>query len=177
MPGVDDAALAFGGKDDAIRLGHDVALAGSRIHNYAPAVRQSVAASIVRPAATRGSIESALCRNALKAMLAARKFDPYISHIRFPHYKNLAPDLKIDFDFPITALVGPNGTNKSSILRAIQGLARKRKSWRLLVLHQHGSYRGLWRPKQFERNLLRILNLFSARRWPAVTWRRPLVAL
>lgn len=60
-------------------------------------------------------------RNALKAMLAARKFDPFISHIRFPHYKNLAPDLKIDFDFPITALVGPNGTNKSSILRAIQG--------------------------------------------------------
>ncbi len=60
-------------------------------------------------------------RNALKAMLAARKFDPYISHIRFPHYKNLAPDLKIDFDFPIIALVGPNGTNKSSILRAIQG--------------------------------------------------------
>ena len=60
-------------------------------------------------------------RNALKAMLAARKFDPYISHIRFPHYKNLATDLKIDFDFPITALVGPNGTNKSSILRSIQG--------------------------------------------------------
>jgi predicted ATPase len=60
-------------------------------------------------------------RNALKGMLAARKFDPYISYIRFPHYKNLAPDLKIDFDFPITALVGPNGTNKSSILRAIQG--------------------------------------------------------
>ncbi|MGY4177640.1 ABC-type transport system involved in cytochrome c biogenesis ATPase subunit [Bradyrhizobium sp. USDA 4518] len=60
-------------------------------------------------------------RNALKAMLAARKFDPYISHIRFPHYKNLAPDLKIDFDFPVTALVGANGTNKSSILRAIQG--------------------------------------------------------
>ena len=48
-------------------------------------------------------------------------FDPYISHIRFPHFKNLAPDLKVDFDFPVTALVGPNGTNKSSILRAIQG--------------------------------------------------------
>ena len=60
-------------------------------------------------------------RKALKAMLAARKFDPYISHIRFPHYKNLLPDLKIDLDFPITALVGANGTNKSSILRAIQG--------------------------------------------------------
>jgi predicted ATPase len=60
-------------------------------------------------------------RTALKAMLVARKFDPYISHIRFPHYKNLTPDLKIDLDFPITALVGANGTNKSSILRAIQG--------------------------------------------------------
>jgi AAA domain, putative AbiEii toxin, Type IV TA system len=60
-------------------------------------------------------------RKALTAMLAARKFDPCISHIRFPHYKNLSPDLKIDLDFPITALVGANGTNKSSILRAIQG--------------------------------------------------------
>jgi len=54
-------------------------------------------------------------------MLAARKLEPYISYIRFPHYKNLAPDLRIDFGFPITALVGVNGTNKSSILRAIQG--------------------------------------------------------
>jgi hypothetical protein len=44
-----------------------------------------------------------------------------IGHIRFPHYKNLAPDTKIDFTFPITALVGANGTNKSSILRALQG--------------------------------------------------------
>src|ERR1700742_4811815 len=60
-------------------------------------------------------------RKALASMLAAKKFDPFISHIRFPHYKNLAPDLKLDFDFPITALVGANGTNKSSVLRAIQG--------------------------------------------------------
>jgi hypothetical protein len=30
---------------------------------------------------------------------------------------------QIDFDFPITALVGPNGTNnnKGSVLRAVQG--------------------------------------------------------
>jgi predicted ATPase len=59
--------------------------------------------------------------NALRGMLAARKLEPYISYIRFPHYKNLVPDLRIDFNFPITALVGVNGTNKSSILRAIQG--------------------------------------------------------
>src|SRR5216683_7769739 len=59
-------------------------------------------------------------RTALRSMLAAKKFEPYISHIRFPHYKNLAADLRIDFEFPITALVGANGTNKSSILRAIR---------------------------------------------------------
>lgn len=60
-------------------------------------------------------------RKALRGMLAAKKMEPYVSYIRFPHYKNLTPDLRIDFDFPITALVGVNGTNKSSILRAIQG--------------------------------------------------------
>ena len=52
---------------------------------------------------------------------------PYISHIRFPHYKNLVPDLKIEFKYPITALVGVNGASKSSVLRAIYG-APKNKS-------------------------------------------------
>jgi len=44
-------------------------------------------------------------------------------HFRYPisPLQNFAPDLKIDFAFPITALVGPNGTNKSFILRAIEG--------------------------------------------------------
>jgi AAA domain len=57
----------------------------------------------------------------LQAMLAGGKCEPFIRHIRFPRYKNLASGLTIEFDFPITALVGPNGTNKSSILVAIQG--------------------------------------------------------
>lgn len=48
-------------------------------------------------------------------------FEPFIRHIRFPHYKNLAENTRIEFEHPITALVGENGTNKSSILRAIQG--------------------------------------------------------
>ncbi|WP_082473107.1 ATP-dependent nuclease [Methylobacterium sp. Leaf85] len=48
-------------------------------------------------------------------------YEPYIRHIRFPFYKNLVPFTEINFDFPITALVGANGTNKSSILRALQG--------------------------------------------------------
>jgi hypothetical protein len=54
-------------------------------------------------------------------ILSAGKLEPFIRHIRFPRYKNLASDFRIDFTFPITALVGPNGTNKSSILVALQG--------------------------------------------------------
>jgi hypothetical protein len=59
--------------------------------------------------------------NVLRSLVTARKLGPYISHIRFPYYKNLEPGTRIDFQFPITALVGVNGTNKSSVLRAIQG--------------------------------------------------------
>lgn len=59
--------------------------------------------------------------NKLASMWQAGKFEPVIRHIRFPHFRNLEPGLRIEFDHPITALVGANGTNKSSILRAIQG--------------------------------------------------------
>lgn len=57
----------------------------------------------------------------LKNLLNRGQLEPFIRYIRFPHYKNLAPFTKINFDFPITALVGANGTNKSSILRALYG--------------------------------------------------------
>jgi predicted ATPase len=58
----------------------------------------------------------------LAQMLAAKQFEPFITHIRFPKYKNLSPDTRIDFSHPITVLVGANGTNKSSILRALYGV-------------------------------------------------------
>ncbi|TNC77550.1 hypothetical protein FHI69_09465 [Janthinobacterium lividum] len=58
----------------------------------------------------------------LKSMYDAGQFEPFITHIRFPKYKNLAPNTKIDFLHPVTALVGSNGTNKSSILRALYGV-------------------------------------------------------
>ncbi|ARD29556.1 hypothetical protein OTEC02_12655 [Acinetobacter lactucae] len=48
------------------------------------------------------------------------QFRPYIDYIYFPHYKNLEPFTQIDFDFPITVLIGANGTNKSSILKALE---------------------------------------------------------
>ncbi|EED0071117.1 ATP-binding protein [Escherichia coli] len=53
--------------------------------------------------------------------MASSKIEPFIRHIRFPFFKNLAEGSKIDFEYPITALVGQNGTNKSSVLRALFG--------------------------------------------------------
>ena len=54
-------------------------------------------------------------------MVAANQFEPYLRHIRFPFYKNLQSGLRLDFSFPITAIVGANGCNKSSILKALYG--------------------------------------------------------
>ncbi|MCI5208673.1 MAG: ATP-binding protein [Candidatus Electrothrix sp. ATG2] len=59
---------------------------------------------------------------ALKKIVKNHKIlSPYIKYIRFPYIKNLKPNLKIEFTFPITALVGQNGTNKSTILRCLFG--------------------------------------------------------
>lgn len=54
-------------------------------------------------------------------MLHNGVLEPYIKYIRFPFYKNLEEGARIDFDFPITVLIGQNGTNKSSVLRAVFG--------------------------------------------------------
>jgi len=59
--------------------------------------------------------------NTLKNLKENKQLEPYINYIRFPCYRNLKNNLKISFDFPLTAIVGQNGTNKSSILRAIWG--------------------------------------------------------
>lgn len=58
---------------------------------------------------------------ALKLLKENRQLDPYINYIRFPSYRNLRDNLKISFEFPLTAIVGQNGTNKSSVLRALWG--------------------------------------------------------
>lgn len=52
-------------------------------------------------------------------------FKKYIEYIRFPHYKNFSENLKINFFSPITFLVGPNGTGKSSLLQALYGSPTK----------------------------------------------------
>lgn len=57
----------------------------------------------------------------LKREIVEGKFEPFIRHIRFPYFKNLELNSRIDFEFPITALVGQNGTNKSSVIKALFG--------------------------------------------------------
>lgn len=57
----------------------------------------------------------------IRNLLEKGQLEPYIRHIRFPQYKNVLPFTKIDFTFPITAIVGANGTNKSSLLKALYG--------------------------------------------------------
>ena len=51
----------------------------------------------------------------------AGSFLNYIDYIRFPAYKNLEDNTRIDFDFPFTVFTGQNGSGKSSALHAIQG--------------------------------------------------------
>lgn len=57
-----------------------------------------------------------------------KKFKPgkplkhYITHAVFPKFKNIEPGTRIDFEFPLTALVGANGIGKSSLLHALWGM-------------------------------------------------------
>lgn len=48
-------------------------------------------------------------------------FRPFIEFISFPRYRNFEPGLQLSFDFPVTVLVGQNGTGKTSLLHALSG--------------------------------------------------------
>lgn len=58
---------------------------------------------------------------ALKEMKASSAFPNYIEYIRFPNFKNLEKNTKIDFDYPLTFFVGKNGGGKSSTLQSLYG--------------------------------------------------------
>lgn len=49
------------------------------------------------------------------------KFEPFINSVNFISFKNFESNSVISFDFPITVLVGKNGSNKSSALLALYG--------------------------------------------------------
>ena len=58
-------------------------------------------------------------QNIESKFINTEEFLPYIEEIRFPMYKSLEDDLALRLTWPIVALIGPNGTNKSSVLHAI----------------------------------------------------------
>lgn len=57
----------------------------------------------------------------VKQLKAEFKFEKYVDYIRFPKFKNFEKDSIVNFDFPITVLVGTNGSGKSSVLKALYG--------------------------------------------------------
>lgn len=57
----------------------------------------------------------------IKGMQKSGKYHPMITDIRFWNYKNIKDGSRLEFNFPISLIVGANGTNKTSILRALQG--------------------------------------------------------
>lgn len=57
----------------------------------------------------------------ISRMRLGQDFPTYISHMVFPRFKGLERGARVDFDFPVTALVGANGIGKSSVLHALWG--------------------------------------------------------
>ncbi|MDY6929901.1 MAG: ATP-binding protein [Pseudomonadota bacterium] len=54
------------------------------------------------------------------------RYPNFIYRIRFPKFKNLSPDARLEFNYPLTILTGQNGCGKSSILHALQGAPSNR---------------------------------------------------
>ncbi|MGL5725245.1 ATP-dependent nuclease [Cetobacterium sp.] len=65
------------------------------------------------------------CIEVIEKQKKANRFTNYIDYIVFPKYKNLITGSKITFDFPLTVLVGKNGSGKSSVLKALYGAPNK----------------------------------------------------
>jgi energy-coupling factor transporter ATP-binding protein EcfA2 len=91
-----------------------------------------------------------------KLVAAVGQFKPgkplkhYISHAVFPRFKSIEPGTRIDFQFPLTALVGANGIGKSSVLHALWGMPlgySTHKFWFATALDPIASKRG--EPQRF----------------------------
>lgn len=58
----------------------------------------------------------------IEAKFKAGDFDKFIHDMTFPRFKSFAPGARVEFSFPITVVVGPNGGGKSSLLHAAWGM-------------------------------------------------------
>ncbi len=62
----------------------------------------------------------------LTAMFEGMAFQPFIDYVRFPVFRNLERNARINFTFPLTVFVGQNGCGKSSALQALYGCPKGR---------------------------------------------------
>jgi hypothetical protein len=60
----------------------------------------------------------------IKGMKNKGVLNKYIDFIHFPYYRNMEINSRINFDFPLTVIVGQNGCGKSSVLHAISGMPK-----------------------------------------------------
>ena len=60
----------------------------------------------------------------LQGMKRGGQFRPFINFIQFPLYRSFQQDLRVTFDFPLTVIVGQNGSGKTSLLHALSGAPR-----------------------------------------------------
>jgi len=58
----------------------------------------------------------------LKEFEPGKPLKNYIAYAVFPKFKHIEAGTRVDFPFPLTALVGPNGSGKSSLLHALFGM-------------------------------------------------------
>lgn len=54
-------------------------------------------------------------------------FPNYIEYIQFPFFKNMQMHTKINFDFPLTVLIGRNNSGKSSVLHELYGAPENKR--------------------------------------------------
>ncbi|TNH24781.1 AAA family ATPase, partial [Testudinibacter sp. TR-2022] len=60
-------------------------------------------------------------KDPLESIFNSPKIEPFIRKIVFSNFKNIEKLQELTFDYPITVLVGQNGTNKTSALVALYG--------------------------------------------------------
>ncbi|WP_432778126.1 AAA family ATPase [Burkholderia gladioli pv. alliicola] len=67
---------------------------------------------------------------AVEKQFNSQEFDKFVHDVTFPKFKSFAPGTRIEFRFPITVVVGPNGGGKSSLLHAAWGMPLKHSTSR-----------------------------------------------